>query len=83
MTTKPMIQIGGIAQGSLSDAAEAVIAVATCSPIPEVATAALETLRRLGETSGVTVTNCTFTTAEPDAQAIAVRGSDYEPEWSA
>lgn len=60
---KSLMQIGGTTKRSVNAAADAVVRVATCSPTPEVAVAALEALTHLGETKHVTVTGCTFTTA--------------------
>lgn len=81
MTDAPMMQIGGVAKDSIESAAEAIIKVATCSPIPEIAVKALETLMRLGETSHITVESCTFTSANPSTgigvTAPTVVGSDY------
>lgn len=81
MTDAPMMQIGGVTKDSIESAAEAIVKVATCSPIPEVAVKALETLAKLGETSQVTVQNCTFTSGNPSTgigiTAPTVVGSDY------
>ncbi len=78
----PMMQIGGVAKETMDIAAEAIIKVATCSPIPDIAIKALEVLQHLGTVNNMTVSNCTFTGGDP-AIKVAQRpvvGSDYEFE---
>jgi hypothetical protein len=85
----PMMQIGGSNKDVADAVAEAVVKVATCSPVPEVAIAALETLRHLGETKNVSIMNCSFTAGsggpnadKPPVAAVLVDGSEGDDEDS-
>lgn len=78
-----MLQIGGVASGALSEVTKAIIEVAQCSPVPEVALAALEALQKLGSVDGTTISNCTFSGAETAAQAnqVPTYSSEHKFEW--
>jgi hypothetical protein len=66
------IQVGGNVDRQL---AEAVIQVATCSPVPKVAIKALEVFAQIGKVEGVTVSNCTIGATPP---APPVFGGDFD-----
>ena len=57
----PMIVVGGITKDSMLIASEAIVKIATCSPIPEVTIKALDVLGKLGTIQNVTLDSCTFT----------------------
>lgn len=80
MTDAMLVINGATGKEAIDATADAIVKVATCSPIPKVAIAALAAFQHVAKVENVTVTNCTFTNQPTPAHSIPVVGSNCDLE---
>ncbi len=74
-----MIHIGGVDAETMEATADAVIRVATCSPVPEVALAALDALTRSVQPNNhLAIHGSSFVNEAPAAGGVRVLGSEEQ-----